>query len=135
MRNAFFSFLKHLSTNIPTLLIHYIRHDPDNPSAEALQMNCINVHVLDVAPALQGSTIRVSIDLVYDDETTSWTNLGLVYDLFKATYFAPIQDYAVPTAPVQTGKHVYWDKDKVRFSKVTSGNYCHYSCVLTLKYA
>ena len=135
MRNVIDSFLKYLATNAPSLNINYLRHEADNPSAEELKLNALNVHVLTVAPAVTGSHIRVSLDLISDNEATFWTQLGLLFDLFKASYFTPILDYTVPSAPVATGKNVYWEGDKVRFSKIASGNYCHYTCVLTLKYA
>ncbi len=135
MRAAFDSFLKYLSVELTTISLHYLRHEANDPSAGLLKLNCLNIHVLDITPSIHDASVRLSLDLLYDDEATLWTNLGLVHDLFKASYFTPVLDYTVPSVPVATGKHVYWDKDKVRFSKISNGNYCHYTCVLTLKYA
>lgn len=135
MRSALDSFLKYLVENLPGLSINYLRHDPNDQSAGLLKMNSLNVHVLDVEPTIQGSVIRVSLDAVYDSETTAWTNLGLIHDLFKKSYYTPMLDYTVPASPVDMDKNVYWDSQAVRFSRVVSDNYCHYSCVLALKYA
>lgn len=124
-------FSDNLGTSIP---LHPIRRDPNDPSADLLQSNAVNVQFLDTSPQVSVSTQRVVVSVLNDDENTCSDWVDAVWTFLSAAFFTPMYDYTVPTAPVATGSNVMWDSSKTKFKRVISDTYAQYSCVLDLKY-
>ena len=131
------SFLHYINDNIAAgVVVHPLRRDPTNRAADALQMNAVNVSFLNLT-AGNGTTLctqQCVIAVVADDENAAVDMVGSVLELLRAAYFCPMLDYTVPTAPVQIGTNITWDRKRVTFKRVQSEGYCHYSCLLSLRF-
>lgn len=128
------TFLHFLADNLTGIEVHPVRKDPNDPSAELLKLNAVNVEFLGFDLAVDVSGQQVVIDVVNDDERTAVTWVSSLFTLLSAAYYTPKLDYNTPSSPVPTGTNIMWDRKKVRFRKVGNDNYSHFSCVLDLKF-
>lgn len=133
MQKVMDTFLHFIADNLP-YTIHPIRHDSEDPSSSDLQLDAINIEFLDYRPQLGSSTLRVVLDVMYNDERTAVAVVETIYDLLSAAYYTELKDYAVPSSPVEVGSNVFWDRNNVSFSRISNDNYTHYSCILTLRH-
>ena len=131
------SFLHFINDNLPDgVICHPLRRDPLNRTADALAMNAVNVSFLNVAGGNGTAfcTQQAVIDVINDDENAAVDLVDTLFALLTATFYAPLSDYTVPTAPVATGKFLMWNRRRVTFKKVASEAYCHYTCLLLLQF-
>jgi hypothetical protein len=134
MRHVQDSFLYYLHTNLPSLVVNPVREQTNNPESGYLKLNAINVTYHDIRPEIGNSSVQVVIDVLNDNSDDTLAAIQQVYNLLKPC-ITPISNYTVPSAPILTGNNIFWDRTKIRFSRIVSDNYCHYSCVLSLRYA
>jgi hypothetical protein len=133
MRNVKDSFLHHLADNL-SIEVNSIRTDQSDPSHNTLKLNALNVEILDVTPSFGRATMRVALDVVFDDENTALDAITSIWNLFKLSFFTPVLDYSQNT-PTDTGVRVFWEPESSRFTRVSANRYCHYTCTLTLRFS
>lgn len=128
------TFLHFIADNLVSIPTHPIRRDPNDPSADLLQSNALNIQFLDISPQVSVSVQRVVVDVLNDDENTCSDWVDSVWALISSSFYTPLCDYTEPTAPIAQGSNVFWDSAKTRFTRVASTMYAHYSCVLDLQF-
>lgn len=128
------TFLHFLADNMGTTPVHPIRRDPNDPGGEVLQLNAVNVEFFGVDLDTGVSTFQVAVDCIAEDETSVLNMVNSVWSLLKSAFYTPMLDYTNPASPTSTGRNIMWDRYKVRFKKVANPNYCHYTCLLTLRF-
>lgn len=131
MRNSRDSFLVFLNTNLPSLPIHPVRRDSNNPDADIYQVNAINVKFLSPIFDNQVSKQPVSIDIIHDDELTALDWSQQFWTLISTRFYTNILDYTIPASPVATGYMLNWDR-VLKFTDVMSPYYSHLHCTMNL---
>lgn len=134
MLDAMHTFLHFLADhmNIP---VRHVRADQNDPSSGVLQVGAINVTFLDFHLETGENTIRAVIDVLFETEVEQYSAITALSNLLMAAYYTPMLSYASPSLPVAVGGNLSWDRDDVTFMRVSVDNYCHHTCVLTLRYA
>lgn len=127
------TFLHFLADNLPTATVHFVVRDPNDPSADKLKMNCVNVEFLGYGLAHDISVHDVSVDVVADSTEDAITWMSEVWGLLKAAFYTPLFDYTDPAYPVATGTNLMWDR-QVNFRPIYSEYYTHYSAIIGLKF-
>lgn len=132
------TFLRYLADNLTfnsvSVPIHAIRCDSSDPSADSLKDKAINVQFLDIQFDTLGYNQAV-LDVIHSDENTARDWLTALWALLSATFMTPVMDYTNPTSPVVAGGNIFWDHNAVRFRRVANDNYCHYSCILPVRFS
>jgi hypothetical protein len=128
------SFLHFLADNLSGVPVHNRRKDPNDPSAYDLREGAVNVEFMSFEGDPHVSVRRVVIDVIHADELTAESWVSSVWNLLKAAFYTTIKDYTNPAAPVTVPGHMMWDRNSVRFRRVFSEHYTHYSCVLPVKF-
>lgn len=134
MTNVVHTFLKLLSDNL-SYPIKPVRISASDPSAGVPEVGAINVTFLDHHFEIGANSTRVVLDVLFDTEAEQFAAIAELATVLGAAYYTPTMNYADPSTPVAVGGHVYWDKDDVSFMRINVDNYCHHTCVLTLRYA
>lgn len=134
MREVRDSFLKFLADNISQTTVKAVRRDPDDPAADKISVNCVNVSFGRMTLDNQKSTQVAIIDVCADKELDALNIVNQVWQLLSAAYFTPQLNYAIPSSPTPTGSNLYWEKGKVQFNEVYSDFYFHYTCQLSLMF-
>jgi hypothetical protein len=127
------TFLHFLADNLTSVTIHPRRRDANDPSADELAENAVNVEFTGVSFGPDISEQQAAIDVIYTDERTAVDTVAQLWNLFQSAYYTPLLNYTTLT-PVATGTNLMWDKTAVRFRRVYSGDYTHYTCLLPLKF-
>lgn len=131
------SFLHFLNDNLPAdITLHPLRRDPNNRAADALSMNAVNVSFLNLTAGNETvlGAQQVVIDVVGDDENIVVDWVGILFDLLRSSFYAPLYDYNNLATPAATGTNLMWDRRRITFKKITSESYSHYSALLSLKF-
>lgn len=134
MRNARDTFLHYLNDNLPTLTVHNIRVDKNNPKLNEIRLNAVNVafHNNDFVGPSDLSQTLVTVDVIFDQEMEAIEAAGDVSRLLFAAAYTPLLDYTTPSAPVQEGnKRLFWSLS-MKFKPVHSENFYHMSALLHL---
>lgn len=134
MRNARDTFTHFLADNLVGPTVRQVRRDPNDPSADLLKVNAVNLSFLDVRYRPFVSLQQCVIDVIADDENTAVDWVNLVIELLNEAYYTPLLDYSNPSSPVSAGSNLMWDWGAVNFIRVQNPNYTHYSCTLPLKF-
>ncbi len=141
MREAKDTFLTYLNTNLSALTtpvtVHPMRKDPNNPSSASLQINALNVGFGRVEFGISTTCLYAKLDIVCDSEVTAGYITQQTWLLLSTTFYTPLYDYTVPTAPVATGTMLMWKRDRVKFSPVQDekdDKYYRYSCTLPVEF-
>jgi hypothetical protein len=132
MRSVRDTFLHFLADNLPGVTVRYVRKDPNDPSADNLAVNALNVQFLNVELG-HIDTHQTVLDLIYDTDEAALEAMQSAWEILKAGAYTPLLDYTVPSSPVAVGKLVFWDRNKVQFRKLYDDNHCRYSCTLPLR--
>lgn len=133
MRDTRDTFLHYLKDNLdPSIPVHNVRRDPNNPSAESIRTNSINVQFLGVSPSQTTGTTQVEIAVCHDTEITCLSWVKSLFDILCAQYMAPKFDYTDPSNPVATGTNIFWRVQDVVFRPINREHYFDYRCTLTL---
>jgi len=127
------TFLHFLADNL-TMPVHNIRRDPTDPSADEIRANAVNVTFLVYNPTNAIGTQTVIVDVINDDELVATEWLQNVYDILSAAFMTPRLDYTDPTNPVSTSTNLYWSRDSVRFTPVSSDFYTRYSLMMPIHF-
>ena len=134
MRACRDTFLHYLSDNLPSLTIHNLRVDKDDPKLNEIMLNAINVtfHNSDFGGPSDLSQQLVTVDVINDYELDAIDQAEQISQLlFKAAY-APLMDYSDPATPVQIGnERVFWNL-AMKFRPVHADNFFHVSALLHL---
>lgn len=113
--------------------VHPIRTDPNDPAASVFKMNAVNIHFLNLALGVDTHTQHVSIDVVYDDESSAVEATTALWNILSASFSCPLLDYTDTSNPVTTGTgNIFWDRRSVKFRYVRSDFYHHSTCSLKL---
>jgi hypothetical protein len=127
------TFLHYLADNLPSLKVHPIRSDPNDPASAVFEMNAVSVTFGNMDFGVLTSIQHVSIDICYDTESAAVATMQSVWTALGAAFFCPLLDYTDTAAPVPVGtNNIYWDRLGVKFRRVRSDYYCHYTCSLKL---
>ena len=135
MRPCRDTFLHFIADNLGGgISVHAKRCDPNDPAADQLQVNAVNIYFLDIE--LDQIAVETAvIDVINNDENTAVDWVTALWTILHAAYFTPLLDYTVPASPVPAGGNVIWDRKKIRFKRISKDdNYCHLSCVLPLRF-
>jgi hypothetical protein len=135
IRAARDTFLRYLADNLPSLTIHNIRVDKDDPQLNEIKLNAVNVafHNADFAGPSELSQTLVTVDIINDDELIAIDQAEQVSQLLFKAAFAPLMDYTVPGSPVQIGnERLFWSLS-LRFRPVHAENFFHLSALLHLE--
>jgi hypothetical protein len=124
------TFLRYLADNIGDIPVHARRRDTNDPGADQLQMNAVNVEFDDWLTARIAEQ-RVFVDVIADDEHKAVEWLEVLSSVLEPT-IAPILDYTDPANPTDTGAYLVWEREQ-RFIRVQNDNYCHYALDMTLR--
>jgi hypothetical protein len=128
MRSVRDTFLHFLADNLPGVTVRYLRRDLNDPSADNLAVNALNVQFLNVELG--------HIDThqtVLDTDEAALAAMQSAWEILKAGAYTPLLDYTVPATPVVVGKNVFWDRNKVQFRRLYDDNHCRYTCTLPLR--
>jgi hypothetical protein len=128
------TFLHFIADNLTAITVHPIRRDPNDPGADLLQSNAINIQFLDTSPQVSVSVQRVVVDVLNDDENTCSDWVDAIWTILSSAFYTPLYDYTVPSAPVAVGSNVFWNSTTTKFTRIVSTVYSHYSCVLDLQF-
>lgn len=134
MRAARDTFLRYLADNLPSLTVHNIRVDKDDPKLNEIMLNAVNVafHNSDFVGPGELSQALVTVDAIYDDELVAIDAVEQISRVLFTAAFAPLMDYTVPAAPVQiSNERLFWDLS-LRFKPVHSENFFHLSALVHL---
>jgi hypothetical protein len=136
VRNTMDSFLKflqdELSSSTPTVTIHALRYDVNNPDSSRLQLNALNVYFMDANYDTDITTLMASLDIIYEDELTAVDVRDAVWGALNKTFFIRKKSYIIPSTPVSLSTCIYWERGSILFNKVASDDYVHFSCPLLL---
>ena len=132
MRSPRDSFLHFLADNLPSLSIHPIRRDPDDPATGTLQVEAINVGFGRLDLGITVSSIFAKIDVISTSELTATDMMQQVWLLLAAKFYTPLLDYTDPQNPVQMGTMLMWKR--CRFVPVDNDAYFQFSCTLPLQF-
>lgn len=127
------TFLHYLSDNLVGIPVHALRYDPDNPGADGIQLNAVNIQFLNVDLDLAGK-IQVAVDIVTTNENTAADWMESVWLILGASFMTTVYDYTVPTLPVAQSANLMWARDAIKFRRVSNDNYARYSCVMQLNF-
>lgn len=133
LRDCRDTFLHFLSDNLSGITVHPLRCDPNDPGADVLMMNAVNVQYLNVDLETV-ATQQVVIDIVNDDENTAIDWMTNIWQLLRSAFYTTLYSYTDPSLPVYQESNVFWDRNAVKFRRIVNENYTHYSCVLPLKF-
>lgn len=137
MRNTRDTFLHFLSDNLPAgTVVHAVRRDTNNPAADQLQSNAVNVQFLTTNPGTPTGTTIVDISVVYLNELDALATVFAVWQLLSSAFYTPKLNYSSGTPVPDDGSNVMWHRSKINFKPVTKGGefYFHFSCLLTLEH-
>lgn len=134
MRKIRDTFLHLLADNLPTIPIHPVRFDPADPAAGIIQLDALNVTFLDYTTSRGAGRSRVSLDVVFSNESAALDAMETIQEVLSAGFYAPLLDYTSIEVPVVSGGNIYWDIGGIRFMRVASDQYSHYVCLLVLKH-
>lgn len=128
------TFLHYLADNLPTLTIHNLRIDKDDPKLNQIKLNAVNVtfHNSDFSGPNDLSQQLVTVDVINDNELLATEQTELVSRLLFTAAYAPLMDYTSPSAPVQIGKERLFWNTTLRFKPVHAENFFHLSALLHL---
>jgi hypothetical protein len=127
------TFLHYLADNLPSLTIHPLRADPNDPTAGIFAMNAVNIRFANANFGVSICTQHVNIDICYDSELDAVNAMNSVWTVLGAAFSCPLLDYTDPAHPVQLNtNNIYWDALGVKFRSVRSDFYSHYTCSLKL---
>jgi len=133
LRDARDTFLHFMSDNL-SMPVHAMRCDPNDPSADLLMPNAVNIEFLNVNFDTI-SVLQVVIDVLNDDENTAADWMESVWQLLRSAFYTTVFNYTVPATPVSQHTNIMWDRGAVKFRRVSNNNYTHYSCILPVKFS
>lgn len=134
MRASRDTFLHYLSDNLPSLTIHNIRVDKDDPKLNEIMLNAVNVtfHNSDFSGPSELSQNLVTVDVIFDRELDAVDAAEQISQLLFKAAFAPLMDYTTPSTPVQiSNERLFWNL-AMRFKPVHADNFFHMSALLHL---
>jgi hypothetical protein len=135
MRYAKDTFLHFLADNLTGITIHPVRNDPSDPKSGVPALNAISVTFMNVDPDTQLAAQHVAVDIIADTEAQADLILNACWLVLGASFSTPLLDYSNPAAPVPKGSNkLYWERDRVKFRRVLSDFYCHYTASIKLKF-
>lgn len=133
MRATTESFLQFLSDNLVGIPIHAVRKDTNQPDAEKLQVNALNVSFLNPTFDVHVSELIAVLDVTNENELTALDWMESVWKLLTISAETPKLDYTNPASPVALGDLLYWPT-KILFRPIHSPFYTHYHCRMPIKH-
>lgn len=133
MRATHDTFLHLLSDNLdPSIPVHAVRVDPNNPGAGEMETNAVNVQFLTMDYDIHIGVIQVSIDVLHEDQLTAMSFTKSVWDILSAAFYTQKYDYSSGSAVAVSPKtNLYW-KTAIKFRPIKNDFYFHYNCTLAL---
>jgi hypothetical protein len=130
IRNCYDTFLHFLADNLVGIPVHPVRRQSTDANADRLEMNAFNVSIMALDPDIHVSILQLSLDVVNDDELSAVDWVDQIWGLLNAALMTPKESYKTGT-PVYQSSNIFWNKS-VKFLKVHSDFYAHYTCKITL---
>lgn len=127
------SFLHFLADNLTGITVHPLRFDKNDPGADGFQTNALNVQFLSTS-LRHVATQQVVLDVIQDDENTAVDWLDSMWTLLSSAFYTELYSYSTGS-PVDQHRHIMWDAESVRFTRISNDNYVHYSCILPLEFS
>ena len=135
MRNVRDSFLRFLADNLQTsnIPVHNVRRDTDNPDANQLQNNAVNVTFLNANLTTTVSQQVVSVDVVANNELSAIDWATTLWRILSGAFMTPCLDYTNSSSPVPTGTNVFWNRTSIRFRPVADDFFFRYTATFPLE--
>ena len=132
IRNVHDTFLSLLADNLTGITVRELRFDPNDPTANVIQIGALNVTFLNRQFAIMPTSVQVTLDVCYGDQLGAMDVEEQVALLFQRAAFTPVLDYTVLTSPVPEGNRTMSWKPLVSFRPIVTDNYYHSTATINL---
>lgn len=128
------TFSHFIADNVGSVPVHALRHDPNDPGADTLKNNAINIQFLSLYLDTIGNQ-QIVIDVLNDDENVAADWMWTLWTILRSAFYTTLMDYTTnPTSPVSKNTNLMWEHSSVKFSRVANEYYVHYTCILPVKF-